>query len=396
MNSFYASVELLSRPELKDAPAAVCGDPGSRHGIILAKNEHAKKYGVVTAETLWQARKKCPDLVLLKAHHNKYHDYSIKINEIYKRFTDMVEPFSIDESWLDVTGSLELFGTGEDIGYKIKETVKEELGLTLSVGVSFNKIFAKMGSDYKKPDAVTVISRDNYRKMLWPMPVSELFSVGSATVKKLKDIGIRTIGDLAAGDEQMLESLLGKAGKMIFGYANGLDDSPVSGAEERRRIKSVGNGITFRRDLKGKDDILTGLTALSDSVGGRLRKYCLKAGGIRVEIKNPGFETVSRQAQLDSPTNLAEVIKTTSYRIIDNFWNMNSPIRLITVTAINLVSEDEDEQLTFFGDDAGTQKGEKLERAMDDIRDKYGSSSIKYGRILKNDLGISLDEHEEQ
>ncbi len=281
MNSFYASVELLSEPELKDRPVAVCGDPEGRHGIILAKNEAAKKYGIVTAETVWQARKKCPGLTLLKAHHDKYHDYSVKINEIYKRFTDMVEPFSIDESWLDVTGSTELFGTGEKIARRIKDTVKSELGLTLSVGVSFNKIFAKMGSDYKKPDAITVIDRNNFRDILWPMPVREMFFVGNATAGKLKDIGIKTIGDLANSDVFMLEKLLGKSGRMLHGYAMGEDSSPVAGSEERRKIKSVGNGITFRRDLKGKDDILIGITALSDTVAGRLRKYGLKCCGIR-------------------------------------------------------------------------------------------------------------------
>lgn len=396
MNSFYASVELLSHPEFRDVPVAVCGDPEGRHGIILAKNEAAKKFGVVTAETLWQARKKCPELKFLKAHHDKYSQYSKKINEIYYRFTDMVEPFSIDESWLDVTGSQELFGDGEKIAYKIKDTVKEELGLTLSVGVSYNKIFAKMGSDYKKPDAVTVISRENYQDLLWPMPIRELFSVGNATEKKLVDIGIKTIGDLAVSQPVFLETLLGKAGKVLYEYANGLDDSPVSHAEERRKIKSVGNGITFKRDLVGEDDILTGITAISDSIGSRLRKYNLKCYGIRVEIKNPGFETVSRQTQLESPTNLSEVIRHTSFDIIKNFWNMSAPIRLITITAINLTSEDEEEQLNFWNSAETTEKGEKLERTMDKIRDKYGSSSISFGRVLKNDIGINLDEHEEQ
>lgn len=396
MNSFYASVELLAHPELKDAPVAVCGDPESRHGIILAKNEAAKKYGVVTAETLWQARKKCPKLKLLKAHHNKYSMYSEKINAVYAKYTDMIEPFSIDESWLDVTGSTGLFGSAEEMAYKIKDEVKKELKLTLSVGVSFNKIFAKMGSDFKKPDAVTVIDRENYKDMLWPMPVREMFSIGNATAKKLNDIGVKTIGDIAGSEPLILTNLLGKAGESLYKYANGLDDSPVSMAEERRKIKTVGNGITFRRDLVGKDDIMTGISAISDTVAGRLRKYKLKCCGIRVEIKNPGFETISRQTQLDSPTNLANVIRNTSFHIINNFWDLKSPIRLITITAINLVPEDGDEQLTFFDTGKGGQKGEDLERTMDKIRDKYGSSSINFGRLLKNDLGINLDEHEEQ
>ena len=273
MNGFFASVELLSHPELRDRPMAVCGNPDKRHGIILAKNELAKKAGVVTAETVWQALKKCPDLQFVPPHMSRYKHYSKLINEIYQRFTDMVEPFSIDESWLDVTASQSLFGSGEEIADTIRETVKKELGLTLSAGVSFNKIFAKMGSEYKKPDATTVISRENYREILWPLPAREMFFVGKVTAQKLISAGINTIGDIAVTNPDVLEGMLGKQGRQLWEYTNGLDESPVARVGEGEKIKSVGNGITFSRDLVTEDDIVTAVTSLSDTVAGRLRKY---------------------------------------------------------------------------------------------------------------------------
>ena len=242
MNSFFASVELLEHPELRSKPVAVCGDPDSRHGIILAKNEAAKKYGIKTAETIWQARKKCPGLVLLPPHMNKYKHYSQELNKIYQRYTDLVEPFSIDESWMDVTASLNLFGSGRQIADEIRQTVKKELGLTLSAGVSFNKIFAKMGSEYKKPDATTEITRENYKELLWPLDAGEMFFVGKASAQKLRNIGIKTIGDIAASSPDALSALLGKVGRSLWEHANGIDDSPVMHFAHREKIKSVGNG----------------------------------------------------------------------------------------------------------------------------------------------------------
>lgn len=397
MNGFYASVELLARPDLKGKPVAVCGNPESRHGIILAKNEEAKAYGVVTAETLWQAKRKCPDLILVRPHHDKYQEYALLINAIYERFTDMVEPFSIDESWLDVTGSLKLFGTGKEIADRIRAEVKKELGLTLSVGVSFNKIFAKMGSDYKKPDATTLITRENYKDLIWPLPVREMFLVGAATAVKLQQAGIATIGDLALTDRNLLTAMLGKQGMVLHSYANGLDDSPVCLACERQRIKSVGNGITFKRDLVGWSDIRTAVRALSDTVAGRLRRYQLKGGGVKVDIKDPFFKTISRQKQLDMPTNLAEDITHAAIEIMEKSWRSKDPIRMLTITAINLVDEKDHEQLSLFSAAReDREKNEKVERTMDRIRQKFGSSAITYGRIINNDIGIDLYDHEEE
>lgn len=389
MNGFFASVELLSHPELRNVPMAVCGNPENRHGIILAKNELAKKAGVVTAQTLWQARKKCPDLQVVPPHHDKYKHYSRLINEIYGRFTDMVEPFSIDESWLDVTASRRLFGDGRQIADTIRRTVREELGLTLSAGVSFNKIFAKMGSEYKKPDATTVISRDNYKQILWPMPVSEMFFVGSATAQKLNKAGIMTIGQLAMTDRSLLEGMLGKHGSQLYDYANGLDTSPVCRQCEKQKIKSVGNGITFKRNLIGAEDIKTAIMNLSDTVAARLRHYEMKASGIKVDIKDTKLHTISRQKQLAAPTNLAYEISDAAFDIVAASWDLKAPVRMLTITGINLCDEDTEEQLSLFGTDtASREKNESLERAMDSIRARYGKSSITFGKFKTDELGI--------
>ena len=389
MNGFFASVELLDYPEFRDKPMAVCGDPESRHGIILAKNEIAKRYGIVTAETLWQARKKCPDLQTVPPHHKKYQHYSRLINEIYLQYTDMVEPFSVDESWLDVTASQKLFGNGKQIADKIRHQVKKELGLTLSAGVSFNKIFAKMGSDYKKPDATPVITQENYKNILWPLDIRDLFFVGKATADKLQGIGIHTIGQLAESDRHTVTALLGKQGSIIHDYANGLDQTPVSRFDEREDVKSIGNGSTFRRNLDGIQDIRTAVIALSDTVAVRLRQKKKKAFGVKVDIKDPSLKVISRQQQLDNPTNLAENIADTAVSIIEKSWNLRHPIRMLTVTAINLCPEDQAQQLSLFSsENIQNETGEKMERTMDDIRKKFGRNAITFGRIIKNDIGL--------
>ncbi len=389
MNGFFASVELLDYPHLKDKPMAVCGNPDNRHGIILAKNELAKGYGVVTAETLWQARKKCPDLQVVPPHHKKYKHYSKLINEIYLRYTDMVEPFSVDESWLDVTGSRQLFGSGKEIADELRETVKKELGLTLSAGVSFNKIFAKMGSDYKKPDATTVITKENYKDLLWPLDIRAMFFVGKVTADKLRGFGVKTIGELAMADKKALMALLGKQGGVIHDYANGLDMTPVLRFDQQEKMKSVGNGTTFRRNLTCAEDIRTGVMGLSDTVASRLRKYKMKAFGVKVDIKDPSFKVISRQVQLDNPTNLTEVIADTAMEIIAKHWRMRDPIRMLTVTAINLCDENQAQQLSLFANEnISTEKEEKAERAMDDIREKFGDNAITFGSVLKNDIGL--------
>ena len=383
LNSFFASVELLSHPELRHVPMAVSGDPTSRHGIILAKNEPAKKFGIRTAETIWQARKKCPDLVLLRPHHNLYRVYSRKVNAIYDEYTDLVEPFGIDESWLDVTNTLHLFGgDAKALADELRRRIREELGLTLSIGVSFNKVFAKLGSDYKKPDATTVISRENWKQIIWPLPVGDLLFVGGAARKILRQYIVATIGQLAGCDQKMLETLMGKMGTQLYEYANGLDAEPVRSRTEAEPVKSVGNGTTFPQNLTTQEQALNGIAILADSVATRLRREGLYAGGIQVTVRDPEFRDRSRQKRLDSPTRLIRDITDVSMELLAELWRPPSPIRALTVTAIYLTAEDTAyEQADLFAESIAPkkEKQEKLEAAMDRIRGKYGNTSIGFG-----------------
>lgn len=392
-NSFFASVELLTLPELRDKPVAVCGNPENRHGIILAKNDAAKRFGVQTAETIGEAKKKCPELVLIPPHHDRYAKYSGLVNAIYERYTDQVEPFGIDESWLDVTGSLHLFGDGKTIADAIRKTVSEELGLTVSVGVSFNKIFAKLGSDYKKPDATTVITRENFKVMLYPLPIGDLLYVGRAAAGTLNKYGIQTIGQLAAFDRKALTELLGKSGEMLHDYACGIDESPVARIGDKREVKSVGNGMTFKRDITSLADVKKAVTALSDSVAGRLREDRLKCRTVQVIIKNPQLKSISRQRGLHTPTNLAKEIAAESLGIIKASWNLPAPIRMLTITGMNLIGEDvkNEAQISFFEDGKRERahiRQEKLEKAIDGIRSRYGRDAISAGSLIHNDIGI--------
>ena len=383
LNCFYASVELLSHEELRTVPMAVCGDPTARHGIILAKNEPAKRFGVQTAETIWQAKRKCPDLVLLPPHHDLYAQYSRRVNAIYEEYTDLVEPFGIDESWLDVTGSLHLFGgDAQALADALRLRIRRELGLTLSVGVSFNKVFAKLGSDYRKPDATTVISRESWRSIVWPLPVSALLYVGRAARDTLAQYGITTVGELAAAKESALETMLGKLGLQLHGYANGLDRSPVLSREQREPVKSVGNSSTFSRDLTSWEEVRSGIFLLADSVAMRLRGHQLCAGGVAVTIRSADFKNVSRQKQLSRPTHLMRELSDGALELVERAWKAPSPIRMLSVTAIHLVPESEAyEQLDLLNPTAAprNEKQEKLEQTMDHIRKKFGKDAIAFG-----------------
>lgn len=393
LNCFFASVELLDKPALWDVPVAVCGDPKSRHGIILAKNEPAKKRGVQTAETVWQAKKKCPVLVLLPPHHELYEVYSRRVNEIYGRFTDLVEPFGIDESWLDVTGSLHLFGgDARALADRIRATVKAETGLTVSVGVSFNKVFAKLGSDLKKPDATTVIPPEGWRDIVWPLPVGDMLFAGRSTQRVLGQYGIETIGQLAACPEEMAEQLLGKMGGQLWRYANGLDNSPVRPGHQREPVKSVGNGTTFPADLVRWEQIRQGLAPLCDSVATRLRRQRLYAGGVSVTLKGADFKAVSRQMRLDEPTHLMRDIWETAQELARQIWKAPTPIRAMTVTALYVTEDGQAyRQLDLLGQASAkrSERQEKLESAVDAIREKYGSGAIRFGQTQRH------TEHEE-
>ncbi len=398
-NGFYASVEQLKRPELKNVPMAVCGDPDSRHGIILAKNELAKGFGVRTAETIREAKQKCPELVLVLPHHREYARWSKIVNGIYARYTEQVEPFGIDESWLDVTGSVGLFGDGRTIADRLRREVRQETGLTISVGVSFNKIFAKLGSDHRKPDATTVIGREDVPYIVWPKRAGELLFVGRAAQQTLAGLGITTIGQIAKADPELLEKHLGKLGRQTWEYANGLDRSPVASVHEHRPLKSVGNGMTFRRDLVGEADVATALGALADEVAARLRKNALCCRTLQLTIRDPDLRTITRQRPLEEPTDLAHALTAAALDIWRDNWNGRKPIRMLTVTALNLVSpEDCGVQLQLFEpeDRLVREKQNKLERTVDRIREKYGAGAIHAAGLLGNDLGISVEHGEKE
>lgn len=383
LNCFFASVELLDKPALQNVPVAVCGDPASRHGIILAKNEPAKRMGVQTAETVWQAKQKCPHLILLPPHHSLYADYSRRVNTIYGQYTDLVEPFGIDESWLDITGSLHLFGgDARQLADDIRARLRQELRLTISVGVSFNKVFAKLGSDYKKPDATTVISRENWRDMVWPLPVGDLLFVGRAARRTLSQFGVETIGQLAACKPELLEQLMGKAGLQLYRYANGLDDAPVRPQHEQEPVKSVGNSTTFPENLTRWEQVRGGLQMLCDSVAARLRQQGLYCGGVAVGVRDAQFRTVSRQMRLPGPTHLMRDIYGAALELTDRIWKAPNPVRLLSVTALYITdSADSYQQLDLLAGDATARdrRQEQLESAMDAIRGKYGRDAISFG-----------------
>jgi len=392
-NAFYASVEETFRPDLRLVPMAVAGDTEMRHGIILAKNELAKKYGIQTAETVWSAKQKCPQLVLTAPRHKAYSEFCERVNAIYEAYTPYVERFGIDESFLDVSGSLRAYnGDVMALANEIREKVKSLVHITISVGVSFNKIFAKLGSDYKKPDAVTLISRENYKEIVFPLPVGDLFFVGSKTSEALGKMGIRTIGELADCEPGFLISKFGKIGEQLYRNANGLDESRVAAASEGEAVKSVGNGYTFKRDLTSEADIKTAVGYLADSVATRLRKSGLKCRTVQLAIKDNNLKSITRQTKLRAPTQLSRDIADAALMLIAKHWDNTKPIRALTITGENLAPADiaEPEQLSFLSepDTPASERTQRLEKAIDEIRDKYGSKSVLPGSILGNDLGI--------
>ncbi len=388
-NSFFASVETVLNPAYKNVPMAVCGSEENRHGIVLAKNELAKKYNIKTAETVYSAKKKCPNLVIAPPHHEEYVKFSKRVNEIYARYTDMVEPFGIDESWLDVTASQRLFGTGIEIAERIRREVKEEIGITVSIGVSFNKVFAKLGSDYKKPDAITVITEENFRQIVFPLPASDLLFVGRKTAEELSRMNIRTIGELANTSTEMLNRRFGKMGEQLHKYSNGMDDSPV--AKEREDAKSVGSGFTFKHDLVNFEECKIGIDYLADDIGRRLRKHKMKCETVQLSIKDEFLTVLQRQRPINPPTDIARAISDTAYEILVQEWPKGKPIRMLTVTAVNLVHTDTyAEQIDLFGEEEynDRKKSKKREETIDEIRKKYGASSIVQGSIMNTDIGI--------
>ncbi len=385
-NNFYASVECMLDSSLKGKAVAVCGDPAKRHGIVLAKNELAKSYGVKTAETIHSAMSKCPNLVLVPPHFEKYVEISDKIFDIYTQYTDKVEPFGIDECWLDVTGSLKLMGSGKEIADKIRERVKREIGITVSVGVSFTKVFAKLGSDMKKPDATTVISKDDFKQTIWPLPVGELLMIGKKTQAKLQSMGVNTIGDLANTDIGVLRAKFGINGDKLRSYAMGEESSDVREYYNGTVHKSVGNSTTMPRDVSDKDECVSVISMLCETIAGRLRKGGYFAQGVSLSLRYNDLTHMSKQAVIPSPTHNSAKLREYAAALLDKCYNpeRDLPLRGIGVAAFSLTNESAGVQLNMFDNPQADERIERLDKTIDKIRSKYGFNSIKYASSIKD------------
>lgn len=380
LNNFFASVSLLSNVTLYDMPVAVCGSVEARHGIVLAKNEIAKKYGVKTAEAIWEAKAKCPDLVTLPPDYKKYNEYSLKARRIYERYTDLIEPFGIDECWLDVTGSVRVFGTGEEIAHHIRREIKAELGITISVGVSFNKVFAKLGSDMKKPDAVTVISRENFREKVWGLPASDLLFIGKNTAAKLRNSGVFTIGDIAACDETMLNRLLGKNGVMLRTYALGEDISPVTPPKEEDMPKSIGRSVTPDHDIKDNEEVWKILLEISEDISRQLHAKDLYATCIQVHTRDTSLNIKEFGKTFSTPSNISMILAKRALQIFEENYMWSLPLRSVGFRVTNLKNENIAIQQDMFSDINEDKKAEIIEDSILTLRQKFGQNSIKRGR----------------
>ena len=387
-NKFYASVECSRRPELRDKPVAVGGSEASRHGIVLTKNEIAARYGLTTGEPLWSARQKCPDLVVVPPDFPTYVRYSGMVRRILADYTDRVEPFGLDEAWLDLT---DCTGDAVDTAHCIRRRIRQELGITVSIGVSFNKTFAKLGSDYKKPDAVTVFSRENYRELVWPLPVGDLLFVGRATRQKLASRYIYTIGDAARADPVLLQSLLGKWGAMLHAMANGLDRQPVVPSEEHAAVQSVSNGMTTPRDLTDEHDVRVVMHVLAESVGRRLREQHMAGRTIEVHVRDDRLVTRSYRMTLPCYIQSTEDIARQGMALFCEKYGWEHPLRSVTLGISGLEPESMPCQMDMI-DSADRERRERLDRTLDSLKQRFGDSCVRRAIVMEDpDLaGISL------
>ena len=394
-NSFFASVETALDPSYFGVPMAVCGIEKDRHGIVLAKNELAKAFGIKTAETVYSAKKKCPELVIVRPHYDEYVKYSRRVNSIYAEYTDLIESFGIDESWLDITASQRFFGSPMEIADQIRQRIKEEIGITVSIGISFNKVFAKLGSDYKKPDAITYIGRENFKEIVYPLPVEELLFVGQKTAQELRRLGVKTIGELASISETTLISKFGKLGCMLYKYSNGLDDEPVVTNAHSSR-KSMSNGFTFRRDLTSISEWRVSIYFLAEEIGYKLRGLGLLAEGVSLTIKDEYLKSIQRQRRLNKPTDISSDIAECALNILLDEWSEQKPIRMLTVTVFNLFDLSRHaEQIDMFDNGLDDHKKSKIkEETVDIIRQKYGNNAIIRGSLIGTDLGFMNTEED--
>ena len=384
MNACYASIEQKLNPRLKGIPMAVAGNPKNRNGIILAKSQEAKEAGVKTGEALWQAFAKCPDLTIVPPHYDEYLKHSKLARKIYYEYTNQVEPFGLDECFLDVTGSAHLFGTGEEIANKIRERMKKEVGITVSVGVSFCKIFAKLGSDMKKPDAVTIIGEDDFKEIVWPLAVREMVGVGRATERKLNGIGIFTLGELAHTNPDLIRNLLGINGVYLWEYANGLDIRPVHDRDHKEQVKTIGNSSTCRKDLLTNREVFNVLQELSFSVSRRLRQAGLEACGVEIFVRNNELQSYNFQKPIKLASQSSIVLAREGFDLFKEKYKWDFPVRAVGIRAIKLRKEGGGSQMDVFSDYKKLIKDENCDTALYKIRQKYGKDAISFLGLMRD------------
>lgn len=384
MNNFYASVECMLDPSLRSHPVAVCGSVEERHGIVLAKNYAAKAFDVKTGDAVWQAKQKCKDLVVVPPHYEEYIKYSKLARSVYSRYTDQVEPYGMDECWLDISGTEGIFGSPEKVANEIRETIKFELGLTISVGVSFNKIFAKLGSDMKKPDAVTIIEKDTFREKIWGLPAADLLGVGRATQRVLDNYCIRTIGDLANTNPDLLKSRLGKNGVALWNFANGQDHSIVAKQDFVSPVKSIGHGTTTVADLENSEQVWAVFLELTQEIGHKLRVHQKCAEGVAIHIRDNTLFSKQWQTKISLPTQSPMVIAKTAFALFKQKYSWTNPIRSVTIQAINLIPQDTPRQIDLFTDVKQIDKYERLDLCIEDIRRRFGNDSIRNAVLCSN------------
>ena len=382
LNHCYAQIEEMFYPELREVAMVVGGDEEKRHGIILAKNDKAKAYGIKTGESLRDAFKKCPNLVVVPAHYEEYKYYTNKVKDIYREYTDKVESYGLDEAWFDLTHSQLLFGDGVELAKRIQRRIFEELGLTVSMGISFNKIFAKLGSDLDKKMGFVVIDEDNYRDIVYPLDVEDLFYVGRATRDKLHKMNIFTIGDLANAHFNDISSRLGKHGEMIWCFANGLEENEVNLNSYKRKIKSIGNGVTAIHDLREKEEAKLVFRVLVESVASRLKDEKLKAYTISISLRNNKLEWFSRQKRLYEATDIADEILEVVMHLLETNYDFKIPLRSISVSASQLVDSYNIVQLNLLHDEEKRQNDKRLDETIDEIRERFGFNKIKRLSLL--------------
>ncbi len=377
-NSFYATIELAANPHLRGKPLVVCGDPNLRHGIVLAKSPEAKAYGIFTGEVLWEAKKKCPQLMLIHARHKVYLDYSRGLRSICRQYTPFVEPFGLDESWLDVSHHAL---SGEEIAARIRQAAKEELGITTSVGVSYNKVFAKLGSEMRKPDATTVITPENFREKVWIRSVDDLLFVGRATKKRLAQMGIHTIGQLAQCDTNLLLQAFGKNGLTIQAFARGEDNSPVLSPETADEIKSIGNSTTPPHDIRCEEEAKSILYLLCESVAARMRRHQVACSTVSISLRDTSLMCFGRQMRLQQPTDAAEDIAKAAVHLLHEAYQWEIPLRSLGVAGGSLISTCQDVQTNLWLP-AARRQNNRLDGALDEIRKRYGHNAVRRGIVV--------------